>query len=58
MKANGKTTQRETRPLIADSDAAKVVRVMKARALSGDAGAATVVLMLHTGLLSRPAEVC
>ena len=53
-----KTTQPTARKLIADTDAKKIADVMKTRALSGDPGAATVCLMLNSGLLSRGLPLC
>ncbi len=51
-------TAHPARKLIADNDAKKIADVMRARALSGDPGAATVCLMLNTGLLSRQVPMC
>lgn len=55
MKLQGPTPiSNQVKPMVTDLDAARIIRVMKARAVEGHADAATVCLMVNFGLLSKP----
>jgi len=51
MKSQIQTAPRQ---MVDNREATKIVQVMKKRALDGDPGAATVVLMLYHGMIARP----